>query len=162
MQPDSVSIPMTCAGGIDRQKDVVFNVLFAGDRAWILRMDLCMIASLHRMTGSSHLQGLAEALSQEGAGITLLRAAWFLLTNVCMDMKEIIVDPGNRAALQRLSLADDTHSPTPLACLVPMQAPKARRLFIDLHGECAPQWLQNQALGIDHFVCAVKALYLNS
>lgn len=162
MHPDSVSIPMTCAGGIDRQKDVVFNVLFTGDRDWILRMNLRMIASLHRATGSSHLQHLQEALSQEQAGISLLRVVWVLLMNVCMDMKEIIVNPGNTGALQRLSLADDPHSGTPLSCLVPMEAPKARRLFVDLHGECAPQWLQNQALGIDRFLCDVKALYLNS
>lgn len=162
MHPDSVSIPMTCKGSIDCQRDIIFNVLYVEDRDWILRMNLCMIASLHRMTGSSYLQDLCAALSRPDAGISVLRTVWALLMNVCMDMKEIIVNPRNERALQRLSLADETRGSVPISSLAPVDAPKARRLFVDLHAECAPQWLQNQALGFNDFVCSIKALYLNS
>lgn len=166
MQPDRMSMPITCSivvpGG---QHDAFFHVLFGSDRDWMLCMVRAMVLRLNGVSGTTYMDPVLAHLHERGS-VDEIRAAWVMLVNVDMRTKELLLDPNSKLA-QRRALGNAgqdclARAAASFSVMLPLDTGKAKRLFVDLHADLVPSWLQNEILTHSDLVKSAKDLYLNS
>lgn len=170
LHPPRTSIPMTCVGSAGQQFDLVFHVLYTPNRELTCAFVRTMATRLAAMTNADAILSLLPCIGEE-AGIDTVQAAWILLMNVDMQMKQLIVDPALLANRKAFACSAEDNAQTwsegggwgsILRSIGPVDKGKAKRFFVDLSVTTIPQWLQNELRTSSDLVRTVKALYLNS
>lgn len=165
LHPPKASMPITCGQwkmSQNRNRDIIFYVLYGGDTALVRGMILHMIGRLHSITNCDTLSAVhAHAMNNQGAGGSWLKALWILLMNVDMKTKEVIVNPQDRK-LVRECFNNDEETARLLSSLTSIDPAKARRFWVDLQEDTIPRWMENEVMTPSDLVSRVKDLYLNS
>jgi len=98
---------------------------------------------MHEITSNAFTAGMKRQLDTKQTTLSLLKALFFLLLNVDMNMKELVVNT-------RMQQIDN------------MSKDKAKRFFMDLRNITVPNWIKNPDMDVNDFLSAVNELYLNS
>lgn len=161
MHPESLSMPMTCTN----THDLLFHVLYGKNTGMIAEFVHASACRLYSITSCQQLGELAHRLATDVDSVSAdrLRAIFFLLLNVDMQLKEYVCDTGSMglfAAALNLSDADAASrhrfSLVGTSCI----APDRMKHFIVQLREVSNTWLSNETLTCSDFVRKVKSEYL--
>jgi hypothetical protein len=133
---------MTCTNTLIT-KDMLSFIIFGSDTNFILGIVKASVQRMHEITSNEFTAAMKRLLDTKQTTLSLLKALFFLLLNVDMTMKELVVN---------------TH----MQQIDNMSKEKAKRFFMDLRNITVPNWIKNPDMDINDFLNAVKQLYLNS
>lgn len=159
----NTSIPMTCAFG---RHEFIFHICYGDNRMSMIEL---ISASAERMNSLVPVQELSDTVrdlreNPGGWAIERIRALFFLLLNVDIQLKEYLCNTSDKellAATLNVNVADlpntSTHEMTGSA-----QADKEtlRRFFADLNKNIVPEWLQCEAKKPSELAREVQQCYI--
>lgn len=138
-----MSIPTTCQV---HNKDVIFHVLYGGNRAlvWGL-MEECVINIAREYPSDGVRDALHCMRPGERDSMDKLRIKFFMLLNEDERMRKTITEPFKH-----------------FSYIKPFPIQKARRFYDDLYDEALPRFVQNESVTLRDFVDELRSIYLRS
>lgn len=145
---DKISIPMTCAFG---RHEFIFHICYGDNKPQMIEL---ISASVERMNSLVHVQELADMARDlrehpEGWAMERVRALFFLLLNVDIQLKEYLCNTSDKELLAtalNVDLADLPRTKThDMAGSAQADKEVLHRFFVDLHKNIVPGWLQCEA-----------------
>lgn len=147
MQPDRMSMPMTCAG----KRDMLSHVLYGANAGFIGRLIEESVINLGREY--SAWGGVAEALQllrpREGDSLHALQIKFFVLLNEDETMRRNLSNVREEGQTGMLMVCS----------LCPF---KAERFYDALSDELIPGWIKDCRVGHEAFVDSLRQAYLVS
>lgn len=138
-----MSIPTTCQA---HNKDVIFHVLYGGNRAlaWNL-IEECAINIAREYPSDGVRDALQRLRPSEQDSMDKLRVKLFMLLNEDEKMRKTITEPFKHVSY-----------------IKPLPIQKARRLYDDLYDSALPRFVQNESVTLRDFVDELRGIYLRS
>lgn len=127
-------------------KDVLFHVLYGGNRALVIRLIESSVISISRVFGCDVIDELLQGLRPtDEDSLDKLRAKFVLLLNEDEHMRKIITEPFKDFSYMK-----------------PVNICKARIFYDEIYEVLIPTFVQDESVSLEKFVDDIRSAYLCS